>query len=389
MPTIDLKERAQNPAGAPPKKDNTYLYHQQEAETKPRDNRRASSTRRPKPKPESQAGQRYFLSNLKTFGYVGIGMMVIIVLAWLIAQQMYRSHLRKNKSAIEEYQVQLDKQRKKSALPEELRTDKSGTAGDEAAIRKEPINLENVRKAMYLHDLGRVRMKEQNYEAAVKRFQEALELNPYLYRAWADLGYVYLEMKDAARAQVALEKAVEGDPTNPEVLSNLGLAYLNVEQHEKAKELFEQAMAADPSYPKSHFYLAKSYIRQRDFDQAIISLERYLRMEPSDASALRDRAYIEAQRKQYNQAMDNLKKAIAERPDWPELYWDAAACSALLGRAEDAIRYLEKGEAFTNPSDAFKAWQAPAFEQLRGSAPGKIYEKELADRVRRTLQNQL
>jgi tetratricopeptide (TPR) repeat protein len=388
MPTAPIQDKPKPPSGR--SGGPAYLYHQQQPAEKPRPARKSTLPRKPKPRPESNAGHRYFMGNLRTFLYVVAGMLVICVIGWLIAQQAYQSHLRENQRRIEGEQFEAVGARDRRLS----RPDPVGTTGSAGEVEpdlaaRQPIDLGDIRKALYLYDMGRARMKEQNYDAAVLRFQEALELNRFLYRAWADLGYVYLEMKDAAKAQVALEHAIEGDATNPEVLSNLGLAYLNQDQHDKARELFEQAMAVDPSYPKSHFYLAKSHIRQRDFDQAMISLERYLRMEPSDAPALRDRAFIEAQRKQYNQALDNLKRAIAERPDWADLYWDAAACCALLGRAEDSIRYLEKGEAFTNASEAYRAWQSPAFEQLRNSAPGKIYEKELADRVRRALQNPL
>lgn len=389
MATAELKDKPQAPpAPATRAQGSGYLYHQQQAEDKPRPSRKSSLPRKPKPRPESNAGHKYFMGNMRTFGYVALGMTLFSMLAWMISGQVYKSHLRENERRIRDSQFENAKGGTKGPIDPAANASKApgSTSGE---LVREPIKLEDIRKALYLYDMGRARMKEQNYDAAVLRFQEALELNPFLYRAWSDLGYVYLEMKDAPKAQIALEHAVEGDATNPEVLTNLGLAYLNMDQHDKARELFEQAMGADASYPKSYFYLAKLFIKQRDFDQAMVSLERYLRMEPADASALRDRAFIEAQRKQYNQAMENLKKAIAERPDWADLYWDAAACCALLGRAEDSIRYLEKGEAFTNEAEAFRAWQSPAFEQLRNSAPGKIYEKELADRRRRALQNPL
>jgi hypothetical protein len=53
---------------------------------------------------------------------------------------------------------------------------------------------------------------------------------------------------------------------------------------------------------------------------------------------------------------------------------------------DDAIRYLEKGEAFTNPARAYKVYQQPAFNKIRSSELGKIYEKELVDRTRRILR---
>lgn len=392
MPPSDAKPKPPtNPANPGPARGAAYLYHQQEPEAKPVSPRRNLPSRKPKSKPEAQAGQKYFLNNLKTFGYVLAGMALISVLAFVVAKQVNRVQLRKNKERIEEYNIQMNLGQNEAlaGISRKPGAEGSNTTVTASAPVGKTMQIERMRKALYLYELGKARMKEQNHDAAVVRFQESLELNPYLHKAWADLGDCYLRLNDASKAQIALERAVEGDPTNAEVLCNLGVAHLSLNEPAKARELFEQAMAVNPTYARSHFQLGKLHIQLRDYDQAMLSLERYLRMDPTDAEALRARAFIEAQRKQYNQSMENLKKAIAERPDWAELYWDAAACSALLGRAEDAIRYLEKGEGFTSVGDAHKAWRAPAFDQLRSSAAGQIYEKELVDRYRRNQQNPL
>ncbi|MFO1530389.1 MAG: tetratricopeptide repeat protein [Kiritimatiellia bacterium] len=360
-----------------------YLYHQQVPEPPQRSARRKNApARKPKPSSAANLGQKYFLANLRTFLVVLAGMGLLVLLAYVATQQMGRLRESRSKKKVEEWKKENDKR-----LAERPKSPLEQAEAEQVAAVTETFNTDNIRKATYLSKLGEVAMQEKNYKVAIERYKEALALAPYLHKIWADLGSAYLEDKDPARARIALERAVQGDATNPGVLCNLGLSYLNLKMFDQALKLFEAALDVDPGFPRTNFYLAKVYLQRKEYEPAMLSLEKYLRAVPTDCDALREKSFILAGRGQYLVALDSVKRALAECPDKAELYWDAAATSALLQRAEDAIRYLEKGEMFTSPREAYRIYlSSPAFEGLRKSSSGKIYEKELADRARRLLQ---
>lgn len=372
---------AQSKRAAPP---TGYLYHQQVPEAPQRSTRRKNApARKPKPSSAANLGQKYFLANLRTFLIVLAGMGALVGLAYFATQQMGALRESRSKKKIEEWKKENEKA--VAARPKKDPMVVVGTEGSPSAPQE--FNTEKIRQATYLARLGAVAMQEKNYKVAIERYTEALALAPYLHKIWAELGSAYLEAKEPARARIALERAVQGDATNPGVMCNLGLSYLNLRMYDEALKLFEAALDVDPGFPRTHFYLAKVYLQRKEYEPAMLSLEKYLRAVPTDCEALREKSFILAGRGQYLVALDSLKRALAECPDKAELYWDAAATSALLQRAEDAIRYLEKGEMFTSPRDAYKIYlDSPAFEGLRKSSSGKIYEKELADRARRHLQ---
>lgn len=361
-----------------------YLYHQQVPEEPQRSARRKNApARKPKPSSAANLGQKYFLANLRTFLIVLAGMGALVGLAYFATQQMGALRESRSRKKIEEWK----KENEKAAANRPRKDPMVVVGADGATPAPQEFNTEKIRQATYLARLGDVAMQEKNYKVAIERYTEALALAPYLHKIWAQLGEAYLENKEPARARIALERAVQGDATNPGVMCNLGLSYLQLRMYDQALKLFEAALDVDPGFPRTHFYLAKVYLQRKEYEPAMLSLEKYLRAVPTDCDALREKSFILAGRGQYLVALDSLKRALAECPDKAELYWDAAATSALLQRAEDAIRYLEKGEMFTSPRDAYKIYlDSPAFEGLRRSSSGKIYEKELADRARRHLQ---
>lgn len=244
------------------------------------------------------------------------------------------------------------------------------------------LDTELVRRAVFMAKHGQTLVENQKYDEAIVRYREALDIWPYLTSAWGQLGQLYLRTREFAKAQIALEKAVENNPGSAELLNDLGVAFLYQGKIDKAVHLFEAAVEVDPDYAASHFNMALCSLTRNDRVTARGNLSRYLRLKPHDARALRENAFLDAMETHYETAMETLEKALREAPDWPLLYFDAAAVSALMSRPDQAVRYLEKAEPLTSPTVVFKLYQEPAFREIRMTELGKMFEKELASRAR-------
>jgi tetratricopeptide (TPR) repeat protein len=244
------------------------------------------------------------------------------------------------------------------------------------------INTEALRRAVFLSKHGESLERSGQVEEAIKRYREALDIWPYLTSVWNQLGRVYLRQRDYPRAQIALEKAVENNPGQAELLNDLGVAYLYQGKTKRARDVLEAAMEVDPGYAPSVFNLALCHIHSNEAGPARDQLVRYLRLQPNDARALRELAFLDALDKRYQDAMDGLEKALANAAEWPLLYFDAAAVSALMGRPDQAVNYLEKVEPLTDPASVYRLYQEPAFREIRLTELGKLFELELAKRAR-------
>jgi tetratricopeptide (TPR) repeat protein len=386
-----------------------YLYHEQELSDLPRAKRNYASPKKPRRDSNNNMGKRYFLANMRTLALVLIGMGILLGIAWIVSGQPFNYKIAKARKQVRKQVTAIDT----TMDPDILALEQALTGGGLPEPKKaetsiDIVNTDAIRKALWHARLAREALQEgkstifendsqiikdskravqkKKYDQAVTHYKDALNLAPYLFKVWAELGSVYLDMEDYRRAQIALERAVQGDPSQPAVLSKLGLTYLYLDYVPKALEFFETAQEIDPTYAKTRYYSALCYIRLKDHAQARTALEDYLKLESNDPQALKEWAYLLAREGNLTGALDSIKKALSESPDSGDLYFEAAALSALLGRVDDAIRYLEKGEAFTNPARAYKVYQQPAFNKIRSSELGKIYEKELVDRTRRILR---
>ena len=250
------------------------------------------------------------------------------------------------------------------------------------------IETEKLMRAAYLARVARTFEDNNDLDKAAQKYREALDVWPYTPDVWAQLGRVYLRQHDYWHAQVALEKAIEGNPGAVEVLNNLGVAYLWRQNLESARKVFQAALDIDPNYALTYFNLALCLIAQNDRPQARERLEQFLRMKPDDARGLRELACLKAIDNERDEALTDLEPALAQAPDWPLHYFDAAVVSALLGDFEKSIRYLEKAEPLSGPSNVYKIYQEPPFKELRLTEAGKLFEKDLAARAREMISRQ-
>lgn len=316
---------------------------------------------------------KVMLANLRRFGFVISGMVLLLVASILVLKMIWSFKDSQTRSAYPGVPAPAVKENRPAT-----------TASTNATTTAAPadLNTEAIRRAVFLAKHGEALEKSGKSEEAMSRYREALDIWPYLTSVWGQLGRLYLKTRDYPRAQIALEKAVENAPGEADLLNDLGVAYLYQGKVEKARNLFDAAMEIDPQYAPSLFNLALCHISRNDRGPARDALVRFLRLKPDDSRALRELAFLDALDSHYEDAMESLEKALARAADWPLLYFDAAAVSALMGRPDQAISYLEKAEPLTDPATVYRLYQEPAFREIRLTELGKMFETELATRAR-------
>lgn len=250
------------------------------------------------------------------------------------------------------------------------------------------LDTDAMRRALFMAKRAEALAAAGNYAEAVERYRDALNIWPYLTQVWGEMGKLYLALKDYPKAQIALERAAEADPGNPEVLNDLGVSYLYQNRIDQARDIFETVTDLNPRFGPAYFNMALCHLAQERTDEAEETLDHFLRLMPNEPQALKERAYLYAVKGDYAAALERLKTALTAAPAWPPLYFDAAAAAALMGRIDDAIRYLDKAEALTNPSIVYRMYQQAAFREIRMTEPGRLFEKNLAERARELMAAQ-
>ncbi|MBN2034531.1 MAG: tetratricopeptide repeat protein [Deltaproteobacteria bacterium] len=86
---------------------------------------------------------------------------------------------------------------------------------------------------------GKMHLEWENYEAAIRDFQEELARNPDNWQCRQRLGFAYLKAKDADKAVAEFTRVLEAQPDDPFSTYYLGQAYLEKGERRKTIETWK------------------------------------------------------------------------------------------------------------------------------------------------------
>lgn len=365
------------------------LYHKERPPVRSRMDSRFSQPIPPSSAPSDRRGpapgRQYLLKSLRVFGIFLVGMVILLVLSIFTLRGIWAIKDREIKRSARATLAQ--NTATTSVATSSSRTGLASTAISEQQLPE--LDTERIRRAVFLSKHAQALEEGGSLTDAIARYREALDVWPYLNDVWAKLGRAYLKAREYNKAQLALEKAVQGSPGTASLMNDLGATLLYQGQIVRAMDLFEAASEIDPTFAPAQFNLALCRMSRNDRVGARASLQTYLRIKPKDARALREMAFLDALESHYDDAMTSLQHALTESPDWPLLYFDAAAVAALMGRMDQAISYLQKAEPLSSPRAVYQIYKEPAFREIRLTELGKDFEHDLAERARDRMNEEI
>ena len=382
-----MTEKSTNESGPPDDASATHagsVYHRQNPGPKPRRSPGRVGAPTGSVKRAPNLGHAIMISNIRTFTLVALFMFALAALAVYFTSRSWQNLQERARAGTHEPRPASAPQRPPPESPTGVLMDAPSDAPATPHVRTE-LDTDAMRRAIFMQKRGEGQLAAGNLAEAIARFRDALDIWPQLTQVWAQLGRAYLETQEFSRAQIALERAVESDPGNPAILNDLGVAMLYQNRIARAIELFETVTDIDPNYASAHFNRALCHLARDEEEQAEEALDAFLRLRPHDARALKEKAYLQASRREYQEALTSLRRALSSAPDWAPLYVDLAATTALMGRVDDAIRYLDRAEGLTSPGVVYRIYQQPAFREIRLTEPGRVFELNLAERARELL----
>ncbi len=118
---------------------------------------------------------------------------------------------------------------------------------------------------------------------AARLYEEAVRLDPWLAIAYTNLGNIRFRCNDSEAAEALYRKALDIDKHQPEAQYNLGYVMLERGLPESAVPLFEGAIAADPTFADAYFNLAMALEQTGDVSRARQHWKKYVTLEPLGA----------------------------------------------------------------------------------------------------------
>ncbi len=138
-----------------------------------------------------------------------------------------------------------------------------------------------VQEGIALHDKG-------DYEAAIKKYDEALKLNPEDFDAAYEKSMTCLYAKrynDCIALSKTLIEKFPGNPTLKQAYSNWGSALDDEGKPEEALKVYDNGLAAFPDHYLLHFNKGLTYARLKKYNEAAACYKSALQLNPLHASS--------------------------------------------------------------------------------------------------------
>ncbi|MDY9925539.1 tetratricopeptide repeat protein [Methanosarcina sp.] len=154
------------------------------------------------------------------------------------------------------------------------------------------------------------------YEEAVKAFDNATTLNPDFALAWNNKGNAYLKLKKHNKAVEAFEKAFEINPNYYLALHNKGDALYFFGKYDEAIKIYEQVIKQGNdksintvSY-KSHNNKGLAYYKLGEYNKAKEAFNKATEINPTFADALTNRGLVFYKMEMFSKAKKAFEEAL-------------------------------------------------------------------------------
>jgi tetratricopeptide (TPR) repeat protein len=143
------------------------------------------------------------------------------------------------------------------------------------------------RNALFPYWLGRIDYDAHQYDAAVRHFQHAIQLDPAMARAYDNLGLCYYFENQNTLAVENYNKAIELDRNSPHPSPwpylNLAVTQQFLGQLSNAEANLHEAIRLDPSVAPAHFQLGTVFEELDQLNNAVVELREAARLNPAYA----------------------------------------------------------------------------------------------------------
>jgi tetratricopeptide (TPR) repeat protein len=177
---------------------------------------------------------------------------------------------------------------------------------------------------------------------AEREYKRALELDPNFVQGHHWYATFLLTSGRIAEALDQIEQARRLDPSSTTIQADKGLILIDAGRKNEALSLLKQLESTDPALATTHSYLAAIYLDRKDYENFLAESKKAAQLRHNEAASAiataAERGFAAGGVNGMRESMIPVQKEMVDR-DLGSAYELATNC-ALLGRKEEALRYL-------------------------------------------------
>jgi len=187
---------------------------------------------------------------------------------------------------------------------------------------------------------------EKDLDLMKKNYLKAYDINPNLAEANLGLGWVHFNLGDNDHAYNYFKKAFEISPNDSTINQDVGSFLRSVGLYSKAIEYYSRAIMRDPSSIGSYSLSAICSMYVGKFEEAVNLVKKALEIEPANYGLHLNYARQLIMMKKYEEAERELVLAEQLQPDNPSVRHHRAWILAAKGEKEMALTLIKDRPSF-------------------------------------------
>lgn len=230
------------------------------------------------------------------------------------------------------------------------------------------------RFSLFLMD-GLKEFEQENYEAALKASEEALELDSRSPVAWTIKGVSLLRTAGRTKESLeALEEALALDPRLVLALTAKGAALVGLDRHEEALSIFAEALEIDPRSVVALTGRGAALVLMDRHDEALSAFTQAIENDPYNAPAWAGKGVVLVNLGRPEEALSAFGEAIGLAPHYAPAWYNKACAHSKLAQKPEMLEALATaialdasyGEKAREDQDLELYQEDPDFQELVG-----------------------
>lgn len=189
---------------------------------------------------------------------------------------------------------------------------------------------------------GNEKVKDNDYEGAIKFYSEALAVDPNFRDALYNRGLIYQRLNRLDQSIADYSIALQSEPLDFEVLFQRGLAYLDNGEFYKAQNDSKVLIDQFSNEWRSHFLSGLVSEKLKQDQEALEAFDKGLQLQPDNVDLITNKATILYYKKDYQQAEELLQIALSKNPQEANIYNLSALIALENEKYVSALDLVEK-----------------------------------------------
>ncbi len=185
-------------------------------------------------------------------------------------------------------------------------------------------NTEGEQKGTLLNFIGLCFYQQDKLDKALGHYQESLKLAEEIQDKEGrvvnlnNIGMVYAQKGDYDAAIRDYTKAIEIDPNNADTFSNRGAAYYTEKDYDTAIRDFDKAIELDSELARAFYNRGNAYADKKDYDTAIRDFNKVIELNPNYAIAMANMGDAYKLKVDKDKAREWYRKALEKKEYLPD-----------------------------------------------------------------------